>query len=343
MKCVLKVSALPVLVLLTVMSLWPPSVRAAQPFSIEISTLPAGFSTYTIGVALAELINKNSTWLKATALEGRGAAIHMKTLVRNPQKRKSYLFLNDPWELWSAKRGLGAFAGFDFDYNEFKFVFFIGMGVDGLVTLNPNIKTLKDMAGQRVCFDSSPGKSRELIYKEILTLAGVDLKSLKQQYAGGKLMADRLRDGLLDVGYTGALLVKWPNTLKSSPFIRQLAATKDAYFISFPEEAVNAFKQKTKHPLLYVRTPPKTYGPLQTQQVGALGRLSGFCAHQSMPDEVVAEILRVTCQNADKFKNYTPLAAGISQKTLAGMGVPESSYHPAAVSFFKRKGIIPIQ
>ena len=38
-----------------------------KPYRIEIYTFKVGTFTYAAGVALAELINKNSTWLKASA------------------------------------------------------------------------------------------------------------------------------------------------------------------------------------------------------------------------------------------------------------------------------------
>ncbi len=43
---------------------------APQQFKLEIRTLPSGFSAYNIGVAFADLISKNSSWLKAVHIEG---------------------------------------------------------------------------------------------------------------------------------------------------------------------------------------------------------------------------------------------------------------------------------
>ena len=339
MICKIKISNILLVVVLAVLCICPLPASAAQPYSIEISTLPAGFSTYTVGVALAERINKNSPWLKATAVEGRGAAENMKLLVRKPHKRRNTVFFNSPWELWGAKNGASTYRGFDFNYDEFKFLFFSGMAVDVLMTLNPQIKELNDLTGKNVCFDTAPGKSRYAVYTGILKQIGVDITKLNHQYGSGKIMADRLRDGLVEVGYGAGLLIKLPNIQKLSPFSAQLVATKDTYFISFPQDAVEAFKQSTGHPLVYVKVPPKMYSPLQTKELGGLGKSLGFCAHQSLPDEVVTEILRIVYHDAHEFKSYTPLAAVISKNTLASLGIPESGYHPAALRFFKQNGI----
>jgi TRAP-type uncharacterized transport system substrate-binding protein len=58
-----------------------------------------------------------------------------------------------------------------------------------------------------------------------------------------------------------------------------------------------------------------------------------------MPDDVVAEILRIGYENAYKLKEATIEAEIITKETLASLSMPESGYHPAAVKFFKGKGI----
>ena len=105
-------------------------VMAQEKFELDISTLPAGFASYIMGVAMAEQINKNSTWLHATAMEGRGPAEHMKTLVKKAEKRKNYLFFNTPWDVWEANHGWGAYKNFPFDYSEFRFVCILVLCVD---------------------------------------------------------------------------------------------------------------------------------------------------------------------------------------------------------------------
>ena len=74
--CVLSFVALFTLIMCT-----PVEGGEQKPFELTISTIPAGFSSYIMGMALAEQINKNSKWLKAIATEGRGPAEHMKTLM----------------------------------------------------------------------------------------------------------------------------------------------------------------------------------------------------------------------------------------------------------------------
>ena len=312
---------------------------AEEPFEISISTLPAGFASYIMGVALAEQINQNSKWLKATAMEGRGPAEHMKLLVTKPEKRTNYLFFNTTWDIWEAKKEIGPYKGFPFNYDDFRFVCLLGIAGNGLCTLNPKIKTPKDLEGKRVIFDSGKGKGRQIAYEGVLKEAGVQIEKLNFQYASGKAAADALRDGLVDVSYTGHVLKELPNVYVNSPFQAELVATKDTYFISFDAKSTAAYKKKSGHPLTVVKVPAKMLGPMQAEPCGVLIKPLGFAAHISMPDHVITEILRVAYENADKFKEYTPMAAIVTKETLASLDIQAESYHPAAVKFFKEKGI----
>ena len=327
--------------MLSLIALPPTKVaaEAREPFELTISTIPAGFASYTLGVGLAEQINKNSKWLKAIHIEGRGPAEHMKLLVTHPDRRKNYLFFNTPWDLWEAKKQIGPYAKFPFNYDEFRFVSLSGIAGNGLCTLDPEIKSLKDLVGKRVIFDSGPGKGREIAYNGVLKEAGIPIDKIKYQYSAGKAAADTLRDGLVDVIYTGSVLQKLPNIHVNSPFIAELVATKATYFISFDERHVKAFQEKTGHPLDFMKVPPKTFGPLQSDPCVTLIKTLGYSAHLDMPDHVISEVLRIIYENAHRFEEYTPLGAIITKETVASMGIPQEAYHPAALKFFKEKGI----
>ena len=313
--------------------------KLQEPFQLEISTIPAGFASYNIGVALADLISKNSTWLKATHIEGRSPAAHMRTLVTKPEKRKNYLFFNTTWDLWEAKKQVGPYTKFPFNYDEFRFVMLMGIAGNGLCTKDPNMKSVKDVAGKKVIFDSTPGSGRELVYYGMLREAGVAIESLKPQYSTGQAAAEALRDGLVDVIYTGSTLQRLPNVHLNSPFMTELVSTVKTYFVPFEEKHVKAFKDKTGHPATLMMIPPKMHGPLQTEPYGTLIKPLGFCAHLDLPEDVVTEILRIVSENAHQLKEATVAAEIITKETLASLSMPESGYHPAAVRFFKSKGI----
>ena len=69
---------------------------AAEQFNVTLTSLPAGFAAYSISIALADMINKNSDWLRATAVEGRGPVVPLRKLIKDPKNRKDLLFSLPP-------------------------------------------------------------------------------------------------------------------------------------------------------------------------------------------------------------------------------------------------------
>ena len=331
-------------ILVSVMGLTPffsartGTALAAEPFKLTLTSLPAGFAAYSLSVALADMINKDSTWLRATAVEGRGPVVPLKMLAKDPKKRKDLLFFLTPWEIWQAKKQIGPFKGLPFDYDKFRYVCLVGWSIDVLYTLDPKIKTIKDIRGKRIVVDAGPGRTRLIQFKGIFKAAGI-ADEVKFEYMTGKAAADAVRDGLIGVAYAGASLWKPPNTWAPSPFTAELVASKDVYFISTPEKYIKAMMQETGFPSTWVALPPKTMGPLQTEPCIGLTRLNAWAAHIDMPDHVVTEILRVAYRNADKFKEYVPAGEIITKKNLAAMGVSEDRLHPAALNFYEEKSI----
>lgn len=56
-------------------------------YMLEIYTFQNGTSTYVQGVALADLINQNSTWLHASAMESPGPNETARLLLSDPESR----------------------------------------------------------------------------------------------------------------------------------------------------------------------------------------------------------------------------------------------------------------
>ena len=60
-------------------------------FNIEIYTYKVGTLTYAMGVALADFINKQSTWLRATAIEATGASVTTRIVATEPAMREKIM------------------------------------------------------------------------------------------------------------------------------------------------------------------------------------------------------------------------------------------------------------
>jgi TRAP-type uncharacterized transport system substrate-binding protein len=314
------------------------SAAYAEKYKVEISGLWAGTNPYSIALAWAKMINDNSQLVEAIAREGRGPNVDMKSIIKDPEKGKHLVFFQAEDSVWGAAEGFAGWKQFKGQYNfdDFKHLALSGFTADVLLTTNPDIKAMKDLAGRSVVISNVSATSAKAVgFKKIFELAGV---KPRYEYLGMKAMVDSLRDGLVDVVH-GGVSAEGPGQYSPAPYLRELFATKTVYPVSLDKNAVEAMKKETGHPGIVVTYPPKVICESQGGPVVALGKCMTWGAHKDMPDEVVAEILKIYLANIDKFGEITPGAKILNQKTMAAIGVPAERYHPAAVKFYKDSGV----
>ena len=121
-----------------------------EKYEIEIYTNAQGGATYVLGVAFADLINKYSTWLTATAMESPGPDQTASMLLTDEEYQKhvmGYMIGID------AILGEPPFSGPNYDLRAM-----IGYGLvsNTFLTLDENIKTLQDLEGKIVALRTKP-------------------------------------------------------------------------------------------------------------------------------------------------------------------------------------------
>ena len=323
-----------------VFSLAQPGVaESREPYKIELYTIPAGYPAYSISVGVADILNKKSQWLKATALEGRGPIVGLKEMAKNKKRRPHFFFFLQPKWVWGAMNKMGPFkkSSYDFDTN-IKYVAVLESSATIFITLDPNIKTIKDFKGKRVVLDSMRGGARQVMYEDLFKAEGI-LDTIKFEFTRGPAAANMMRDGLLDISYAGFSLVDLPNKWRVAPYMSELMATKPTYFVGIPGDWYADYKKRSGHPDLHITIPAGTGGATQTKPVGGVANISSWAVHADMPDDVVYEFCKVTYENVEKLKEFSPHAAVLTKKTLGSMSVPEDKIHPGALKFYKEKGV----
>ncbi|MBW1799858.1 MAG: hypothetical protein JRJ85_03930, partial [Deltaproteobacteria bacterium] len=248
-------------------------------------------------------------------------------------------FFMQPTWIWAANDRKGPFKKSTYDYDSnVKYVAALGANASFLMSVNPDIKTLKDCKNKKIQIDSMRGGARQITFEDIFKSEGV-LDGITFQYGRAPRAMGALRDGLLDVVNGGADLFKLPGEWRVAPYMTELMATKHVYFIGIKKDWLADFKKRTGSPDSFYEIPPKMLGPTQTDKLGLLVKTSAWAVHKDMPDDVVYEFCKFLYEDIEKLTEYTPLAAALSKKTMAAMGVPESKVHPAALKFYKEKGI----
>ncbi|MBW1801489.1 MAG: hypothetical protein JRJ85_12270, partial [Deltaproteobacteria bacterium] len=112
---------------------------AKKPYRIKIYAPPAHTATYAIAVGIADIVNKNSQWLKASMIEGKSPSENMKRIVSNPKLRKTVIWHNTEPTHWEAIQGFPLFEKVKSDFNRVRYVFPISIVLNAFITLDPKI------------------------------------------------------------------------------------------------------------------------------------------------------------------------------------------------------------
>ena len=311
---------------------------AQKPYDIKIYTFTTGSWAYVMGVALAEMINKDSKWLRATAVEGSVPGVNLKMLAARPELRKNTLVHGNVTALFDAKNSQDVFKGMA-PVRSLRSVALIGAAAWFFATCDPKVKSLKDLSGKRVAAGPRDVTTLELP-KTLLELAGAQNVRISNTQAILKDGPDWLRDGVVDAAVaTGFPIDEKGSKCVPTPGLFELKEVKDTYFISFEQTLFDsAMKKFPGYPLRFATLKPGAISAKQTNAVNTWVAYPVWMCDMEMPEEVVYEIIRVYAQNVNRFKEYNPLGQLITPTTMGLLGA-EEDYHPAVLKFFKEKGI----
>jgi len=310
------------------------AIYAKEPYSIEIYTYKVGTFTYAMGVALADFINKDSTWLKASAIEAAGASVTARIIAQEPAMRKKVIGFMTRWEAETA------YPPFKTEYRGISDLAVIGFVTNGFVTLDPNIKTVHDLAGKRVGLGTSPSAARVDMPKKAILRAGVEnVRFSEHGFADG---VRALSDGLIDV-LLSATFMRDPVHKKfgPNPALAKLMATKKVYFVSFDKVAYDAARagiSKKTEPEWYSYTIPAGGVKGQTKPWVVQGGPILWRCDKVMPEDVTYEVVRIMAKNAAKFQDYHPLGKTITPENMAKIGNAKK-VHPGALRYYREHGI----
>jgi TRAP transporter TAXI family solute receptor len=317
-----------------------PSVYAASekepPKRLQLSILSFAFGSaaYVLCQGLADLINKHSNLLQASAIETKGTVTNALSLAVRPETRKTTLIYTVLTANQWAKAGEEPFKK---PYTSLRTVANFQATQDAYVTFNKDIKTFGDLAGKRFAV-GPPGASSARLAIERLRYGWGILDKVKVEYMGFEASKDALINGTIDGGFLGNIFVG--NKLVTSPAGMELMSQpRKLYWISDTEEALERTKKKTGWPVFYGVTPAGYWGPQQSEAYYYATQYVFFAVDAEMDDQVVTEICRIFWEYSDEFKNYHKSGEAITKPTMAKVPVVREEFHPAAVKFYHAKGI----
>lgn len=288
---------------------------------------------YLFAQALAKFINEKSTLLRAEVVSTAGITGNVDMAKERPQ---DYIGINSfshihyrPGHEWGEKRG--TYVGERFIANATSMTQLI-------VTYDPNIKSVKDLAGKTVDLGRT-GASNTKDHEAILEKYGV-LDKVKRVYTGYGGGVAKMRDGLVDATI---LLVNhtYPDKFSKGSFIETLETRGPVYYIGFDRDILLDLRQK-EFATLPVRVPSKALDPkTQPNALWAFNDPTFFMADEKTDSEVVYEITRVIWETpAEDWTKYHSMGAHMTPKFKPAMPSTQLyKAHPGAIKFYKEKGV----
>ena len=306
--------------------------------NIQIYSNPFGNATYVLSFALAEIINKHSTKLKATCVESKGSAANLLYLQKNPDALKNTVILANPFAIRQAEK---ADPPFKEAFSGMRAVSLIGNMGAFFATLNPDIKDVKQLAGKslalgpkgitldyvpRFVLDQGVG-----VFKEVGRVSNMPFGAIK----------DALLDGTLDVGLQSSVM--WGEGEEKEwvpiPATDELLATKKVYELKISPDAAKIAREKTGYPIYFQKAKPMAFGKSEAIGGNRIIWSNSWWVHESMSNDIVTEICDIIYNHANEFVKYHASGRAITPKTMSTVATDVKDFHPAAIEFYKSKGL----
>ena len=195
-----------------------------------------------------------------------------------------------------------------------------------LITMDPEIKTVADLAGKKVSIGAA-GSGVYFNAMDILAAAGLSEADIQPQYQSFQDSADALKDGKIDA----AFIVAGAPT----PAITELCLATDAYLVPIDGEIAETLMAASPYYTTY-DIPAGTYEG-QTEDVTTVTVKATLIVSTSASEDDVYNITKAIFDNIDTITTNHAKGAELSlDNATSGMTAP---FHAGAAKYFAEKGI----
>ena len=197
-----------------------------------------------------------------------------------------------------------------------------------IVTLDPSIKTVADLAGKNVSIGAA-GSGVYFNAIDVLGVYGLTENDIKPTYQSFGDSADALQDGKIDAAF---IVAGAPTNAVTS-----LAATKDVYLVSLDDEHIDALIAESPY---YSRNviPAEAYGLAEDVTTVAVGAV--VIARDDVSKDDVYNFVSGVFNNLDNLAHAKAAELSLDFAT----SVTDVPYHPGAAAYFAEQGItVPVK
>lgn len=196
-----------------------------------------------------------------------------------------------------------------------------------LITTNPNINSVADLAGKKVSIGAA-GSGVYFNAIDILSAAGLDLDDIDEQYLNFDQSADSLKDGKVDA----AFIVAGAPT----PAVTELCMTNaNAKIVPIDGDIAEKLMKDNTFYSVY-KIPANTYAN-QSAEISTVTVKATLIVSASADENEVYELTKAIFDNIEAIKKEHNKGAELSlENATEGLTVP---FHAGAAKYFKEKGI----
>jgi len=311
---------------------------AADQAKVDIGLISAPFGTgsYVLGSALEEISKKHHPWLRITHAESPGFVFNIRKLDKEPALRKTLIVGSG-----SGVSGL-AVAGekpFDKKYPPLKLISNYNLTAVWLATLDPNIKSIKDLAGKKVALGRAP-QINWTVQPEWIMRYGWDLPKGKVhiQYVGTKEAIDSLLDGTADAAVVGGYFDPLTNKLALSPqTVEFLASGRKITHLPWGTAAV---KKTIAHGMSMapITLPANTIEGV-SQPLEIFADTAAWMVSPEFPEDMAYETTKLIINNIKAFGEVHAIGKLMSPQAMP-YGWDVNEIHPGALRAYREAGVV---
>ena len=191
-----------------------------------------------------------------------------------------------------------------------------------LITMDPNIKSVKDLAGKSVSI-GAPGSGVYFNAVDVLGCYDMTIDDIAPVYQSFGDSADSLKDGKIDAAF---IVAGAPTTA-----ITDLSTSGQVYLVSIDDEHVDKLIAASPYYSKYTVS-ADTYGMPEDAQTVAVAAM--VLARNDVSEDAIYTFVSTIFDNADQLQHGK--AAELSLEFASSISsVP---YHPGAARYFAEKG-----
>lgn len=294
----------------------------AENVFVNIGTGGTAGTYFPLGGAFAEIWNNNIDGVNATA-QSTGASVANINLLFD-KKVEVVIVQNDI--AWYAYNGNKMFEGQDFE------------GIRGLntlyseplqiVTTDPTIKSVKDLAGKRVAVGAI-GSGVEANARQIIAAANLDFDTdIQAKFLSFSEASSGLKDKQVDAAFLTAGL--------PTAAIQDLASQHDVFVVPVEGDVAATLTSEFKFFTEFI-IPANTYKG-QTEDITTLTVKSMLCVSSELDEELAYQLTKQIYENHDRVVAAHNVGKYITAESgTEGMSIP---LHAGSERYFKEAGII---